>query len=48
MIKFSSLKTPQPLVMGFSEWFVVVIKGLNTPHFASPVALPGEAKGENM
>lgn len=26
--------------MGFSEWFVVVIKGLNIPHFASPVALP--------
>lgn len=34
--------------MGFSEWFVVVIKGVNIPHFASPVALPREAKGENV
>lgn len=46
--KFSSLKTPQPLVMGFSDQFMVVIKGLNILHFVSPVTFPWEAKGENV
>lgn len=41
-------KMLQPLVMGFSEYFVVVIKGLNILHFVSPVAFPWEAKGENV
>lgn len=42
-----SLKKAGSLVMGFSESFVIVIKGLNIPRlslFVSPVAFPHRAK----